>query len=82
ILGVPFGTWLGQAFGWRSTFWAVTLVGLVAVAVIAFAVPRDEKPEASGSLRSDLAVFARPQVLLGLAMTVFGWIGVFAVFTY
>ncbi|MGL4286831.1 MAG: MFS transporter [Phreatobacter sp.] len=82
ILGVPFGTWLGQALGWRTTFWAVTLVGLVAVAVIAFAVPRDDKPQASGSLRDDLAVFARPQVLLGLAMTVFGWIGVFAVFTY
>ncbi len=28
ILGVPFGTWLGQAYGWRSTFWAVTLVGM------------------------------------------------------
>ena len=25
ILGVPFGTWLGQAYGWRATFWAVTL---------------------------------------------------------
>ncbi|MFL5160141.1 MAG: MFS transporter, partial [Microvirga sp.] len=22
ILGVPFGTWLGQAYGWRATFWA------------------------------------------------------------
>jgi len=21
ILGVPFGTWLGQALGWRATFW-------------------------------------------------------------
>ena len=34
ILGVPFGTWLGQAFGWRATFWAVTVVGLAAFAVI------------------------------------------------
>ena len=24
VLGVPFGTWLGQAWGWRATFWAVT----------------------------------------------------------
>ena len=82
ILGVPFGTWLGQALGWRSTFWAVTLIGLLAVAVIALAVPRDDKPETSGSLKADLQVFARPQVLLALAMTVFGWIGVFAVFTF
>src|SRR4030095_2995194 len=28
VLGVPIGTWLGQAFGWRATFWAVTLIGM------------------------------------------------------
>ena len=31
ILGVPFGTWLGQGYGWRSTFWAVTLIGLARI---------------------------------------------------
>jgi DHA1 family inner membrane transport protein len=82
ILGVPFGTWLGQHFGWRSTFWAVTLVGLAAVAIIAAFVPRDRSAPEATSLKADLAVLSRPQVLLGLAMTVFGWIGVFAVFTY
>ena len=83
ILGVPFGTWLGQAYGWRSTFWAVTLVGLVAFAVIALLVPKDEKAdaaeEASGSV---LAVLGRPAVLLGLLTTVLSWVGVFAGFTY
>lgn len=50
VLGVPFGTWLGQGFGWRSTFWAVTLVGIVAVAIIAVFVPKDKSaPEASES---------------------------------
>ena len=83
ILGVPFGTWLGQAYGWRSTFWAVTLVGVVAFAVIALLVPKDEKAdaaeEASGSV---LAVLGRPAVLLGLLTTVLSWVGVFAGFTY
>jgi DHA1 family inner membrane transport protein len=82
ILGVPFGTWLGQHFGWRSTFWSVTLVGMAAVAIIAAFVPRDRGAPEATSLKADLAVLSRPQVLLGLAMTVFGWIGVFAVFTY
>ncbi|MEK8105462.1 MFS transporter [Micromonospora sp. M12] len=27
VLGVPFGTFLGQHFGWRSTFWAITAIG-------------------------------------------------------
>ncbi|ARQ00746.1 MFS transporter [Pseudorhodoplanes sinuspersici] len=82
ILGVPFGTWLGQAFGWRSTFWAVTLIGLLALAVIVWLVPRDDAPEADGSWRSDLAVLGRTPVLLGLLTTVLSWVGVFAGFTY
>jgi DHA1 family inner membrane transport protein len=83
ILGVPFGTWLGQAYGWRATFWAVTLIGIAAIAVIALFVPRKAAGGGEdGDWRSDLAVLTRPQVLLGLLMTVFSWIGVFAAFTY
>lgn len=82
ILGVPFGTWLGQMFGWRSTFWAVTAVGLVALAVIWAFVPRDKAVLQWGSFRDELAVMRRPQVLLGLLTTVLGYAGVFAVFTY
>ncbi|KAA3448547.1 MFS transporter [Mesorhizobium sp. SARCC-RB16n] len=84
ILGVPFGTWLGQAYGWRSTFLTVTLVGVVAFAVIALLVPRDapaveDEEESSGGT---LAVLGRRPVLLGLLTTVLSWVGVFAAFTY
>jgi MFS transporter, DHA1 family, inner membrane transport protein len=82
ILGVPFGTWLGQGYGWRSTFSAVTLVGLVAFAIIALLVPKDKTAPAASNLRNDLAVLARPEVLMGLLTTVLSWVGVFAVFTY
>ncbi|RWL79444.1 MAG: MFS transporter [Mesorhizobium sp.] len=84
ILGVPFGTWLGQAYGWRSTFLAVTLVGVIAFAVIALLVPRDE-PAATDEEESSegtLAVLGRRAVLLGLLTTVLSWVGVFAAFTY
>ncbi|MGO1075657.1 MFS transporter [Inquilinus sp. CA228] len=82
ILGVPFGTWLGQGFGWRATFWAVTAVGLVALAVIAVAVPKDKAPAEVSDWRQDLKVLARRPVLLGLLTTVLGFAAVFAVFTY
>ncbi|CDZ73117.1 Inner membrane transport protein YdhP [Neorhizobium galegae bv. orientalis] len=83
ILGVPFGTWLGQAYGWRSTFFAVTVIGLVALAVIALFVPKDkaaDNPEESA--QGALAVLGRRPVLLGLLITVLSWVGVFAGFTY
>ncbi len=82
LLGVPFGSWLGLAFGWRSTFWAVGVIGLVALVVLAALVPRARETVQPASLREEFAVLARPQVLIGLLMTVLGFGGVFAVFTY
>lgn len=82
ILGVPFGTWLGQQFGWRATFWAVALIGLAALAVIALLVPGDKGAPKAEDWRADLKAMMRRPVLLGLLTTVFGYAGVFAVFTY
>jgi DHA1 family inner membrane transport protein len=82
LLGVPAGAWLGLHFGWRSAFWAVTAIGVAAFAVLAVFVPRSKADAAPVALRDELAVLARPQVVLGLAMTVAGYAGVFAVFTY
>ncbi|WP_225785439.1 MFS transporter [Xenophilus sp. Marseille-Q4582] len=82
LLGVPAGAWLGLHFGWRATFWAVALIGLVALAVLARFVPREATRAEPAPLRDELAVLARPQVWLGLAMTVLGFAGVFAFYTY
>ncbi|QHE90477.1 MFS transporter [Pandoraea fibrosis] len=82
ILGVPFGTWLGQHYGWRASFWAVTVIGALAFLVIAWFVPKIAAPKDAGDWRADLRALARRPVLLGLLTTVLGWVGVFGVFTY
>ena len=82
LLGVPAGAWLGLHLGWRATFWAVALIGVLAFAVLARFVPRDTAAPPPAALREELGVLLRPQVLLGLAMTVLGFAGVFVVFTY
>lgn len=82
ILGVPIGTWIGQLAGWRATFWTVALVGVLGLAIIAWLLPAD-RPECGGSsMRADLRAILRLPVLMGLLMTVLGYAGVFAVFTY
>jgi DHA1 family inner membrane transport protein len=81
VLGVPGGTALGQQFGWRSTFWAVTVLGVIGLLGILFLVPKQSVSEGPG-LRSELAVFRSLQVWLALAMTALGFAGVFASFTY
>lgn len=82
LLGVPAGAWLGLHFGWRATFWTIAVIGVVAMLVLARFVPADKGKVEVAPLRQELATLADPQVLLGLAMTVLGFGGVFAVFTY
>jgi DHA1 family inner membrane transport protein len=81
VLGVPFGTALGQWLGWRATFWAVTLLGVAAVIAVARLVPaaRDAAPI---DMRREVRVLGEPQVLIALAMTVLGFGGVFVAFSY
>lgn len=82
LLGVPAGAWLGLHFGWRATFWSIAGIGVVAMLVLARFVPADKGEVEVAPLRRELATLTDPQVLLGLAMTVLGFGGVFAVFTY
>ena len=83
VLGVPFGTLLGQSVGWRATFWAITVIGVVALAGIVTLVPRVKHAAAqAGGLRAELAAFRSGQVWLSIAVTVLGYGGVFGAFTY
>ncbi|MBB6374042.1 DHA1 family inner membrane transport protein [Pseudonocardia eucalypti] len=81
VLGVPLGTLLGQQLGWRSTFWAITVIGIIALAGIKLLVPATPA-RADASLRAELRVFARPQVWVSIAVTILGFGGMFGGFTY
>jgi len=82
LLGVPAGAWLGLHFGWRSTFWAVAAIGVLAMLVIAALVPAGHEHGKRIAVRDELRAIGHPSVLLGLLMTVLGFAGVFTVFTY
>lgn len=84
VLGVPLGTLLGQAAGWRSTFWAITAIGVVAFIGIAALVPAHtgRGEAAPAGVRSELSAFASPQVWFSIAVTVLGYGGMFGGFTY
>ncbi|TDW47500.1 DHA1 family inner membrane transport protein [Curtobacterium sp. PhB42] len=81
VLGVPFGTFLGQALGWRSTFWAIVAIGVVALVGVLVLVPAVRQTE-TPSLARELRVFRSGQVWLSLGMTVLGYGGMFGAFTY
>ncbi|WP_420365289.1 MFS transporter [Curtobacterium sp. L3-7] len=81
VLGVPFGTFLGQAMGWRATFWAIAAIGVVALVGVALLVPAT-KQDAAPSLVRELGAFRSGQVWLSLGVTVLGYGGMFGAFTY
>ncbi|HTD96704.1 MAG TPA: MFS transporter [Edaphobacter sp.] len=80
VLGVPAGTALGQAYGWRASFWAIVPIGLIAAAAVYWFLP--PQPAGTGSLVHEFRVLRRPQVLLVLAMSVLTAASLFCVFTY
>jgi MFS transporter, DHA1 family, inner membrane transport protein len=83
VVGVPLGTAIGTAFGWRMTFWAVAALGIVSFALIALLVPRDEGHAGqTGSLLAEIKVLTREPVYTSLAIILLQTIGQFALFTY
>lgn len=81
VLGVPGGTVLGQALGWRTTFWAISIVGLLSTLAIAFWVPDGSSGKAM-DLRAEVRVLGRTKVLAGLLMCSLFTVGMFGLFTF
>ena len=81
VLGVPLGTALGQEAGWRSTFWAVVVIGLAAGLAIQLCVP-DGLPGTRGRLVSEFRALGRWPVLRPMLISTLSSVSFFTVFTY
>jgi MFS transporter, DHA1 family, inner membrane transport protein len=82
VTGVPLGTFIGQHFGWRETFLAVSALGMVAFIGSALFVPRNIAHTPPASLLQQAKVLAEPRLLLVYAKTAIGYGGTFIPFTY
>ncbi|TCS04808.1 MFS transporter [Rhizobium sp. BK418] len=81
VLGVPLGTAIGQAFGWRSTFWVVTAIGVITIAGLIAILPRDRQEKPSSMLR-EIAALRNARLWMALSVTVFFSASMFTLFTY
>jgi len=82
VTGVPLGTFIGQHFGWRETFLAVSLLGVIAFIGSLLFVPRNIQHQKPASLLAQMQVLGQPRLLLVYAMTAVGYGGSFIAFTY
>lgn len=81
IGGVPAATWLGQAIGWRESFAAIAVLGVLAMSSLALALPSGTRGRVP-DIRAELRVLTRPTVLMALTTTVMGAGAMFTLYTY
>ncbi|TCO28369.1 DHA1 family inner membrane transport protein [Kribbella steppae] len=98
ILGAPLGTWIGDAFGWRATFLAITLTCTAGLLLVARLVPAEswisavgpgvsraeiyDSMRARGSALAELRVLRGREVQLAIGITAVANVGLLMVFTY
>jgi len=81
VLGVPLGTALGQEMGWRSTFLAVAVIGVIALFGLVKFLPKGAVEEPV-SIRSEFAALRHIKLWIALFTTVMFSASMFALFTY
>ena len=78
----PFGTYISGIFGWRLPFFGIAAVGVVAFLLNRAAIPSQKSEQKPATVRDQLRLVTNPHVLLMLAVTILGYGGTFATFTY
>lgn len=82
VTGVPLGTFIGQHFGWQSTFLGVVALGVIGFIASAILLPAQLTRAASPGLRAQLQVLTSPRLLLVYLITAVGYGGNFIAFTF
>jgi multidrug resistance protein len=82
VTGVPFGTFIGQQFGWRMAFLIIITVGIIALIANSILVPSNLKKGTRTTFRDQFKLVTNGRLLLLFSITALGYGGTFVVFTY
>lgn len=82
VTGVPFGTYIGQQFGWRFAFFAIIVIGIIAFIANSILIPSDLRKGSLTSFRDQIKLVTNGRLLLLFIITALGYGGTFVVFTY
>ena len=81
VIGVPLGSLVGNALGWRLPFFAVAMLATIGLLATICWVPAQARQK-TGSTMEQLSTLTRPTTLAMIAITVLGFGGSFAAFTF
>lgn len=81
VVGSPLGTFIGQNAGWRTMYWVVVAIGLLAGTALVIWLPRTDDLR-GGSITSELEAVRRLNVWLMVTVAALGISSIFAVYTF
>jgi predicted MFS family arabinose efflux permease len=82
VVGVPLGSFSGQAVGWRGPFWVLAALAAAAVIAVLRLVPHDAAGRPVPSVRTELAALRSGRLWLALLTCALVTGGVLSVFSY
>ncbi len=83
VIGVPLGTWVGVAYGWRAVFLIILGLSAISACGLVASLPKGNgSAEDAPDLVSEFRAVLRPQVVLALLITMLGFGGLFAAYTF
>ncbi|MFP7255928.1 MFS transporter [Terribacillus saccharophilus] len=81
VFGVPLGTFISQHLSWRYSFGVIVILGVISLLGIIFIVP-GQKAKSAFNVKQEIFASFKPQIILALLITFFGFGGMYLVFTY
>lgn len=82
VVGVPLGTYIGTNWGWRTTFLAVSVWGILGFIFTTLLLPNKQHPENILKLKEHLKVLKNKALILILLTNIFAYTGTFTFFTF
>lgn len=83
IIGVPVGTAIGNLWGWRATFWVMSLLGIASLLAMTVLVPRATGTSARpAGLAHEVRALGRQQVWTSLILMLMLMMGQMTLYTY
>lgn len=76
------GTSISTLISWRVPFLAITILGVIALIMNMIVLPNAEADKVQVNVAQQLQIFKQPHILLTLLITILGYGGTFATFTY
>jgi predicted MFS family arabinose efflux permease len=82
VFGIPVGTLISDAFGWRIAFAILALVAFAKALLLWIYLPKTHKHEESVSLLSQFTILRSPLMLGHVLLSVLVFSGMFTAYTY